>query len=67
MHLTDSDTLFEGNLLLNVGPQSDGTIPPIFQQRLEDIGKWLGVNGEAIFETKPWKVCQNDTATRGVW
>jgi alpha-L-fucosidase len=38
-----------GNLLLNVGPTADGRIPVIMQERLLDIGKWLSVNGEAIF------------------
>ncbi len=40
-----------GNLLLNIGPKSDGTIPKIMSDRLEDIGKWMDVNGEAIYGT----------------
>ncbi|WP_099352575.1 alpha-L-fucosidase [Fredinandcohnia onubensis] len=43
-----------GNLLLNVGPTWDGRIPIIQQQRLKDIGDWLQVNGEAIYETRPF-------------
>jgi len=42
-----------GNLLLNVGPSSDGRIPVIMQQRLVDIGSWLEINGEAIYYTQP--------------
>ncbi|XP_067001183.2 alpha-L-fucosidase [Anabrus simplex] len=55
-----------GNFLMNIGPTKDGMIPIIFEERLRDIGKWLEVNGEAIYQTKPW-AAQNDTMTKGVW
>jgi len=44
-----------GNLLLNIGPRADGTITEEQQAVLLDIGKWLKVNGEAIYETRCWK------------
>ena len=45
-----------GNLLLNIGPRPDGTIPEEIQTKLKEMGGWLKANGEAIYETTPWKV-----------
>jgi len=49
-----------GNLLLNIGPKADGTIPQVMQERLLEIGQWLRINGEAIYATRPWKVYGED-------
>ena len=52
--------------MINIGPTSDGIIVPIFEERLRQLGSWLKMNGEAIYETKPWKY-QNDTTNPDVW
>jgi len=43
-----------GNLLMNIGPRSDGTIPDEVQQVLRAVGSWLKVNGDAVYGTRPW-------------
>ena len=68
-HLLSSEALIHllidivsknGNLLLDVGPAADGSIPENQLKRLNDLGEWLAINGEGIFETKPWQI----TATK---
>ncbi len=44
-----------GNLLLNVGPMADGTIPQPQLERLQAFGAWLRVNGAAIYGASPWR------------
>ncbi|KAJ8273106.1 hypothetical protein GJAV_G00097470 [Gymnothorax javanicus] len=55
-----------GNYLLNVGPTAEGTIPPVFEERLRGLGDWLKVNGEAVYASRPWRV-QSENATLPVW
>jgi alpha-L-fucosidase len=51
-----------GNLLLNVGPMADGTIPPGQVARLEALGDWLAINGAAIYGSRPWHRAEGETA-----
>jgi len=50
-----------GNLLLDVGPESDGTIPEVQMSRLKALGAWLKQNGEAVYGTHPWQRAEGQT------
>lgn len=55
LHLIDK-VARGGNFLLDVGPDAYGKIPPIMQERLLEIGRWLAINGEAIYGSRRWRV-----------
>ncbi|KAJ8301520.1 hypothetical protein KUTeg_020507 [Tegillarca granosa] len=55
-----------GNILINIGPTHDGRIVPIYEERLRQLGAWLSVNGEGIYQSKPWTY-QNDSVTPDIW
>ena len=52
-----------GNYLLNVGPKGDGSFPEPAIQRLAAIGKWMHVNSQAIYGTRPWKIAAEKAGT----
>ncbi|MGI0521024.1 alpha-L-fucosidase [Microbacterium maritypicum] len=43
-----------GNLLINVGPAADGSIPELQRSAMRELGTWLEANGDAIYGTRPW-------------
>lgn len=45
-----------GNLLLNIGPKGDGSIPDTDRKILLQIGNWLKMNGEAVYGSHVWRV-----------
>lgn len=45
-----------GCVLLNVTPTAAGEIPQPVQERLLEMGRWLALNGESVYETRPWKI-----------
>lgn len=55
IHLLIDVVSKNGNLMLNVGPRADGTIPQAAQDTLRSVGAWLKTNGEAIYGSKPWR------------
>ncbi|MCR5149973.1 MAG: alpha-L-fucosidase [Clostridiales bacterium] len=50
-----------GNFLLNIGPAADGTIPVIMEERLLQMGRWLKINGEAIYGSKVYTKKNTDS------
>jgi alpha-L-fucosidase len=61
IHLLVDIVSKNGNLLLDVGPEADGTVPAVQMLRLKALGDWLHINGEAIYGSRPWVRANGDT------
>ncbi len=55
-----------GNLLLNVGPDAEGRLPEQFKERMQSIGEWMDVHGEAIYGSDAGEVCEFITYGRQI-
>jgi len=51
-----------GNLLLNISPRADGSLPDDQRRTLSNLGDWLEMNGEAIYHTRPWRIFGEGTS-----
>ncbi len=56
VHLLADIVSKNGNLLLNVVLKPDGSLPPESAALLDGLSKWMPISGEAIFDSRPWKV-----------
>lgn len=65
IHLLVRTVANGGNLLLDIGPDANGLIPVVMQERLLDIGRWLQVNGEAIYSSRACR--DKSTSSEGVY
>ncbi len=66
LHALIDATSRGGGIFLSLAPRADGTLPEAQVATLRDVGDWLQVNGEAIFETRPWRI-QTEGDTTKVW
>ncbi|RDI36050.1 alpha-L-fucosidase-like protein [Rhodococcus sp. AG1013] len=50
-----------GNLLIGIGPDPDGTIPEVQQAPLRGLGEWMAVNRDAVIGSRPWTTAAGTT------
>src|SRR5262249_43410154 len=65
--LLNSATAGAGNLLLNIGPAPDGSVPPEAVERLTAVGRWLDVNGEAVYGQVDRTAGRMESMPTGLW
>ncbi|WP_207534408.1 alpha-L-fucosidase [Desertivirga arenae] len=55
-----------GNYMLNIGPAADGSVPVQAARNLEELGKWMKINGEAVYGTQRWKITHEGPASLNI-
>ena len=65
--LLNSATAGAGNLLLNIGPAPDGSVPPEAVERLEAVGRWLATNQEAVYGEVDRTAKRLESMPTGLW
>jgi alpha-L-fucosidase len=58
IHAIADQVAKNGSMLLNFGPKPNGEIPEGAQECLRNIGEWLKINGEAVYDTNPWMIAE---------
>jgi alpha-L-fucosidase len=62
VHLLVDVVAKNGNLLIGIGPAPDGGIPEVQAEPLRGLGRWLRINGDAVYGTRPWASASAVTA-----